>query len=47
MAVKTALRAGRALRPQNIFFSVSGTHYCYRLSTPQGLVQLEGLGKLK
>jgi hypothetical protein len=34
--------------PQKHFsFSVSGIHICYRLSTPQGLVQLEGLGKLK
>jgi hypothetical protein len=29
------------------FFSVSNTHFCYRLSKFQGLVWLEGLGKLK
>jgi hypothetical protein len=29
------------------YFSVSGTHFCWRLSEPQGLVRLEGLGKLK
>jgi hypothetical protein len=28
-------------------FSASGTHICYRLSKPQGLVRPEGLGKLK
>jgi hypothetical protein len=26
---------------------VSGTHFCWRLSKPQSLVRLEGLGKLK
>jgi hypothetical protein len=25
----------------------SGTHFCYSLSKPQGLVRLEGLGTLK
>jgi hypothetical protein len=28
-------------------FSASGTHFCQRLSKPQGLVRPEGLGKLK
>jgi hypothetical protein len=28
-------------------FSFSGTHFCYRLSKLQDLVQPEGLGKLK
>jgi hypothetical protein len=28
-------------------FNVSGTHFCQRLSKPQGLVQLEGLGTFK
>jgi hypothetical protein len=26
-------------------FNVSGTHFCYRLSKPQGLVRPEGLDK--
>jgi hypothetical protein len=29
------------------YLSASDTQFCYRLSKPQGLVQLEGLGKLK
>jgi hypothetical protein len=29
------------------YFSLSGPHFCYRLSKPQGLVGSEGLGKLK
>jgi hypothetical protein len=33
--------------PQTFFFLVPGTHFCQRLSKPQGLVWLEGLGKLK
>jgi hypothetical protein len=33
--------------PQKHYFSASGTHFCYRMSEPQGLVQHEGLGKLK
>jgi hypothetical protein len=33
--------------PQKYYFSVSGTHFCERLSERQGLVRLEGLGKLK
>jgi hypothetical protein len=32
--------------PQKHYFSVSGTHFCLRLRKPQGLLQLEGLGKL-
>jgi hypothetical protein len=32
--------------PQKHYFSASGTHFCLGLSKPQGLVQLEGLGKL-
>jgi hypothetical protein len=43
----SALRTGRTLLPRKIYFSVSGTHFCYRLSEPQGLVRLEGLGKVK
>jgi hypothetical protein len=42
------LSIGRALLPRNmIFFTVSGTHLCSRLSNPQGLARLEGLSKLK
>jgi hypothetical protein len=33
--------------PQKHYFSASGTHFCYRLSKPQGLVWVEGLGKSK
>jgi hypothetical protein len=33
--------------PQEHYFSISGTHFCSRLSEPQGLVRPEGLGKLK
>jgi hypothetical protein len=45
MAVSlSALRTGRALLPRNNF-SASGTHFCYRLSEPQGLGI--GIGKLK
>jgi hypothetical protein len=33
--------------PQKHYFSVSGTRFCWRPSKPQGLVWLEGLGKLK
>jgi hypothetical protein len=45
----SALHTGRAQPPppQNHYFSASGTHFCYRLSIPQGLVRLEGLDKLK
>jgi hypothetical protein len=42
----SALRAGRILLPRNIF-SLYGTHFCQRLSKPQGLVRLDGLGQLK
>jgi hypothetical protein len=49
MAVKlSALRTRRTLPPRNIIiFNVSGTHFCWRLSKPQGLVRPEGLGKFK
>jgi hypothetical protein len=30
-----------------IIFNASGTHFCWRLSKPQGLVRPEGLGKFK
>jgi hypothetical protein len=43
----SVLRTGRALLPQKHYFSVSGTHFCYMLSEPQGLVRHEGLGKFK
>jgi hypothetical protein len=33
--------------PQKRYFSASGTYFCYRLSQPQGLVRLEGIGELK
>jgi hypothetical protein len=33
--------------PQKHYFYVSGTHFCSRLSKPQGLVRPEGLGKFK
>jgi hypothetical protein len=39
----SALRAGRDLLPMNI----PSTHFCQKLSQPQGLVRLEGLGKQK
>jgi hypothetical protein len=47
--------AGKILSPthrpssttQKHYFSASGTHFCWRLSKPQGLMRLEGLGKLK
>jgi hypothetical protein len=32
---------------KHYYFYVSGTHFCYRLSKPQGLVQPEGLRKFK
>jgi hypothetical protein len=44
MAVRlSALRAGSSLSPE----TSSGTYFCWRLSKPQAMVQLEGLGKLK
>jgi hypothetical protein len=33
--------------PQKHYFAVCGTHFCCRLSKPQGLVRPEGLDKLK
>jgi hypothetical protein len=33
--------------PETLFFNVSGTHFCWRLSKPQGPVWPEGLGKLQ
>jgi hypothetical protein len=39
----SVLRSGRALLHRNIIFYM----FLVRLSKPQGLVQLEGLGKLK
>jgi hypothetical protein len=47
---QTALRfsplcTSRALLPRN--FIVSGIHFCWRMSKPQGLVQLEELDNLK
>jgi hypothetical protein len=47
MAVRlSALRTGRCFTPQKHYFYASGTHFCYRLSKPQGLVRPEGLGEL-
>jgi hypothetical protein len=46
MAVRLlASRAGAPPLPRNIR-SMSGAHFCYSLSKPQGLVRPEGLGKL-
>jgi hypothetical protein len=39
--------APAALYSKKYYFCVSGTHFCKRLSEPQGLVLPEGLGKLK
>jgi hypothetical protein len=33
--------------PENIFFSLSGIHVCWRLDKLRGLLRPEGLGKLK
>jgi hypothetical protein len=41
----SALRACRRFTPQKHCFYASGTHFCYRLSEPQGLMRSEGLGK--
>jgi hypothetical protein len=41
------LLAPRAKLLRNFNFPASVTHFCWRLSKPQGLVQPEGLGKLK
>jgi hypothetical protein len=47
MAVRfSALPTGRCFTPQKSYFYASGTHFCYRLSKHQGLVQPEGLDKL-
>jgi hypothetical protein len=44
MAVRlSALSTGRPLPPRKI----PGTHFCWRLSRPQAIVRLEGLGQLK
>jgi hypothetical protein len=32
---------------KHYYFYVPGTHFCWRLSEPQGLVRPEGLGKFK
>jgi hypothetical protein len=32
---------------KHYYFYVSGTHFCYRVSKPQGLVRPERLGKFK
>jgi hypothetical protein len=32
---------------KHYYFYVSGTHFCQKLSKPQGLVRPEGLGKFK
>jgi hypothetical protein len=46
MAVRlSALHTGRVLLSRNI--STSGTHFCYWMSKPQGLVRPEGLVNLK
>jgi hypothetical protein len=42
-AQRSALRAGCTLHARKI----PGTHFCYRLSQPQVIVRLEGLGQLK
>jgi hypothetical protein len=42
----SALRTGRCFTLQKHYFYASGTHSCYRLSKPQGLVRPEGLGNL-
>jgi hypothetical protein len=34
-------------RQKHYYFYVSGNHFCYNLSKPQGLVRPEGLGKFK
>jgi hypothetical protein len=48
LAVKLSIfYVGHTFLPRNFFFSVSGTPFCWRLSRPQALVRLEGLGKLK
>jgi hypothetical protein len=47
MAVRlSALRTGHCFTPQKHYFYASGTHFCWKLSKPQGLVRPEGFGKL-
>jgi hypothetical protein len=47
MAVRlSALRTGRCFTPQKHDFYASSSHFCYKLSKPQGLVLPEALGKL-
>jgi hypothetical protein len=43
----STLYTGHNLLLRNIAFFASGTHLCWRLSEPQGLVRLEEFGKLK
>jgi hypothetical protein len=43
----SALRTDRALLHQKQHFSATGTHFCWMLSKPQGIVQPEGLGKIE
>jgi hypothetical protein len=44
----SALRIRRTLLPtKHYYFYVCGTHFCWRLSKPQGLVRAEGLDKFK
>jgi hypothetical protein len=43
----SALLTGRALLPRKMIFSVSGTHFCWRLKEPQGLVRPEWVGELE
>jgi hypothetical protein len=42
----SALHGGCYFTPQKHYLYASGTHFCYRLSKPRGLVRSEGLGKL-
>jgi hypothetical protein len=43
----SALCTGRALYSPETLFLFFCTHFCQRLTKPQGLVRLEGLGKLE
>jgi hypothetical protein len=48
MAASCQSQAPAALySPETFSFSDFGTHFCWRLSRPLGLVRLEELGKLK
>jgi hypothetical protein len=40
---KVVSPAHRPRSTKKYYFSASGTHFCYRLGKPQGLVQLEGI----